>query len=438
MRRMTIAFLLLFVFILTACTPGAGGGQANSNGHTASVTAAPGQHPLTYREVYNPETDFDNRFGQGYINMAETEDAIYYASQGSAAAYLYYFDKANGESAVLCGKPECLHDVLGQNTDCNGYTNIFGRSLAFSGGRLCYIGSKVFSVDLAFYSMAPDSTGRTLETYLQKNPGLMCYDLHRGMLYGWRDQGKVVNGAPMPSIEIQRYDPQTGEMAVLFEISTQDRLFEPSLFFFGDYIYICYDTEKVDIDTETEESTYISGSLFVGRLNIQTGEYESLFEATQSTGFGSTFRLWVESEDRIWLVPMLSDPFSENIHVYLLSGGELSILHTFDSVGAAYPVEGAAVKICPAESQAEIWGFDGREIFNGELPMELPEELRNDYAVVAVNSVYGDAETLFVAYVLRAQPGSGQTGFSNCLFRYDLTGEQPVSTFIGFMPNMAE
>ncbi len=69
MRRFTILILLLFVFFLTSCATGAGGGPAGS-------TAAPGQ---TGAAAARTGQDFDNRYGRGYANLIETEDAYYYA-----------------------------------------------------------------------------------------------------------------------------------------------------------------------------------------------------------------------------------------------------------------------------------------------------------------------------------------------------------------------
>ena len=37
---------------------------------------------MTYHEVYDPETDYDNCFGRGDLGVAETEDAYYVIFSG--------------------------------------------------------------------------------------------------------------------------------------------------------------------------------------------------------------------------------------------------------------------------------------------------------------------------------------------------------------------
>ncbi|MBR6006097.1 MAG: hypothetical protein IK064_00545, partial [Clostridia bacterium] len=70
-------------------------------GVTADPNAVPSERPI----VFNPETDYDNRYGSLITcDMLETEDAFYLRSR-NGNGFLYYYDKASGETGVLCPRP---------------------------------------------------------------------------------------------------------------------------------------------------------------------------------------------------------------------------------------------------------------------------------------------------------------------------------------------
>ncbi|MBO4878700.1 MAG: hypothetical protein J5544_00405, partial [Clostridia bacterium] len=256
---------------------------------------------------------------------------------------------------------------------------------------------------------------------LDYSASLMCYDLHRGMLYGWRDYEKVVDAEPKRAIDIMRFDMNTGEMQLLLSVETTEANSQPSLFFFGDYVYYCYDTWIAEYDPETEELLSGEGTLWVGRIDTVTLENELLFRQTKDGGFGSGFTLWVESEDRIYLVPGAPVLNEEGSNVYLLSGGELSIVHTFGGMGAAFVVDGGAVMFYPAESHMEIWSFDGAEIYNGEWQTEFEDENGDKYTVTNLDTPYGDMNTLYFIYTLRKQGAGAGSWMPFGLVRYDMT-----------------
>jgi hypothetical protein len=90
MRRI-IAILLLLLLAAAGC---------------GCTPALPEDDPAGTAEALKP-IPFDNRFMSAFADIAETEDAYYLHSSFSGSNYLYYYDKASGESGVLCGKPEC-------------------------------------------------------------------------------------------------------------------------------------------------------------------------------------------------------------------------------------------------------------------------------------------------------------------------------------------
>ena len=89
-RIICLVISALLLLPLAACA-GKGTEDADAPGGTASPdgtaepksTDSPGSAPR--------EDDFDNRFGRGYANLIETEDAYYYADFNGS--YIYYYDK---------------------------------------------------------------------------------------------------------------------------------------------------------------------------------------------------------------------------------------------------------------------------------------------------------------------------------------------------------
>lgn len=99
-----IAVLLAFALLGGALS------CASPKGSDASDTDSPADPDK--KETAFAE-NFDNRFGRRFNNLIETEDAYYYCNFGGS--YVYYYDKASGESGVLCGKAECTHDAEERN-----------------------------------------------------------------------------------------------------------------------------------------------------------------------------------------------------------------------------------------------------------------------------------------------------------------------------------
>ena len=147
---------------------------AAPTGHTSTAapsTSAPYEPGMTWHEVYDPNTDFDNRFGRGDIGVVETEEAYYFQPIDPAGGYLYYYDKLCDDCGVLCPRPECMHtddscnarlharagtlSILLSNPDCSGI-NVGSdnriRSVKFSGpGGFSRIQPEFFAAFFPFF-----------------------------------------------------------------------------------------------------------------------------------------------------------------------------------------------------------------------------------------------------------------------------------------------
>ncbi|MBR5619509.1 MAG: hypothetical protein IKW76_07225, partial [Clostridia bacterium] len=119
--RIVVTVLLLIALSFAACTPGKN--EVTATVDTAEASAAPAASQEAAIETIQG-WDFDNRFGGGQSSVIETDAAYYFTAPGGT--YLYYYDKVSGERDVLCGRPECIHDVEPENKSCNGFVRLYG------------------------------------------------------------------------------------------------------------------------------------------------------------------------------------------------------------------------------------------------------------------------------------------------------------------------
>ena len=118
-------------------------------------TQLQGKDESVYTAEFDPETDFDNSLGWTFSsgrNIIETADAFYLLPLSS---YIYYGDKATGEYAPLCAKPECLHDEEEFNPSCNAFVGRLSLlSVNYYNGKLYY--AKYTNPDYTLYRMDLD------------------------------------------------------------------------------------------------------------------------------------------------------------------------------------------------------------------------------------------------------------------------------------------
>ncbi len=144
------------------------------------------------------------------LYAAETPDTIYFIDRYNNY-YIKYVDKATGVSGVLCGKPECRHDGDG----CSGYTHLL-RTLFVDGGRLWWIDRSSPMGDLCLFSAAPDGTGRRTEAKLSPDIcpsryGYSCFVLQDGWLYWGTVKTEIADGAQVDYNYIAAFPLDSGE-----------------------------------------------------------------------------------------------------------------------------------------------------------------------------------------------------------------------------------
>ncbi len=317
-----IAFLLLILLCLPLICCG-----VKPQEHS-SETAAPGGPGNGKTRL---STDYDNSRPCGFTNFISTDDAYYYVGS-RIGCYIYYYDKASGESDVLCSRPECTHDATDANDDCNGFVSgMIGQLFDYYQGKLYCIGGPMRTT---VYRMNPDSTEREELFRLDADESFdyrftpQRIAIHRGKIYGmnWA-QAVVEDGIPTNSWNITSWDLETGEFKPICEERANGA---PRMFFYEKYLYFCVsNVEREYPENEDEDPITIGNRIRIYRYDTETEQLEKLFEDISLDYPGSFFAIWVKSEDEVYVAP----EFESNVptKVFRLSDGKLEEAVTVES-----------------------------------------------------------------------------------------------------------
>ncbi len=417
-KKTLILLLALLLLPIAAC---------KNIGYEAEPTAAPSipapyESGMTYHDVYDPFTDFDNCFGRGYPGFAESEDAYYYIS--TVGNYIYYYDKLTGERGVLCGRPECLHDKNEINEDCNGCIRADG-IINYYKGQLYYTGYSDYGdsqVRRSLYRMEPDGTKRErlfpFTCSIQYYPGITL--IHRGKLYGWTNNSVVESAAPMQNANLSCWDIETGEYKLIYDRTDEVSNARLSVFCFGKYVYIC---DSYFYPNDLERGT----TVIILRWDTEKEELESVYRGDGYSG--CYFNIWVESENRIFFAPIMEPDKSGSITVYCLCDSEVSAAVTVEGSYSAFLIDGAFLffgrGVGLDEQYALITDFEGSTLYEGDWDIDVLEALPGSPDCIGYSAVYGSKDTVYIVYELdyRKDPR-----FRQCIVRYDLSDGEIVDS----------
>lgn len=411
MRKIVIITVISFLTLaFSACLSGAGG--------------QPEDIAFTHSDI-----DFDNRFGNGFGGIVETEDAYYCLSFGGE--YLYYYDKQSGERGVLCGKPDCLHDAEGSNRSCNGFAGSSGTSLNCADGRLYWIAEDTANHCYAVYSAALDGSQKALVTDIEEGrltEGFTPHraDLHHGSFYAFDQTPIIINGVPYIETSIVCIDSKTGRTKIIYaadEEQSESTFQTPILFYSGQYVYFCL--SKLDADADGSQHSIIE----LRRYDTDTEEIKDVYISREEDAPGNAFRFWIGAEDQIYLIP-IAVPDGAPPKLYLLSENGLTPVFAFGRSGTSFLSDGIAVCYDQMGSKIEIRDFTGALLFDGELDISGVHDTVGDASYFPyVASIYGNRNELFVWYLL----WNAETEPQSCFVRYDLTQTEPAAAIITYI-----
>ncbi len=215
----------------------------------------PSDNPQQAQETYEVK-DFDYRYSgfAGIYSFAEADNL--YVGIGLFDSFLRYYDKITGESGVLCGKPECLHN----DDSCGGLIFRLSKGLCLYDGKLYWVGgnreaegggSGTEAYTPGVYCMKTDGTGRkkisseAFESFIRSHKTLSCY-FHRDYLYLLTVKDIVSEGAPSQRYELFR--TAVGEFSEYLSVFEYETLYasELKLFFVESRVYINIYSDKED------------------------------------------------------------------------------------------------------------------------------------------------------------------------------------------------
>lgn len=425
MTKRTIALILIFLFCLSlaACT---GGGkpqktEAPETSKTAAPEASEPPHDRPFSEVFDPETDFNNDLGRGYMTILSTDEAYY--SAGTSGTYLYYYDKLTGECDVLCAKPECTHDESIDNEGCGGYIHAYtSTTVNIYQDKIYYIGMEDGGRTFNMYRMELDGTGReklfTFESdsyYVPQH----AY-IHRGMLYGVQWGERVDGAKPVIYWNVTCWDLRTGEYKVICE-DDEMPWSEPTLYFIGDHVLISASGSE-ETDDGREEIT-----IKAFRYDIGTGQTEKLLDLKGCDYSNGRYTIGAPSEDRIYLANAYSGT------VYLISEGELKEAFSVGGVGSLTLfsdkiVAGTFEHLFDGDLNEVRWNvkvldYEGNVLIEDTFGFDPVLTLSDRIDSLGLCGVYGDGDALLVGYGIGldydedADPNEEPTGLT-CVVRY--------------------
>ena len=377
--------------------------------------------------------DYDNAFRNlDSVCIMETDEVYYYHSMDSA--FLYYTGKEALDSGVLCGRPECLHDELCPNMECDGfvYTALMGLSLYDDG--IWYVGYGNVRHQYALYRMDLDGSNRKAVRVVVDDATEMGYAwqrtfVHRGKLYLTARRNYVENAVPFEEVSLWYCGVKSGELKQVFAVSYQDRGTELKLCFRGDSVYAMFSSTDYDNFDSTVE---------IIRFDAKTEQTETLCHmGSLDMGMGD---IWVAEDGTIYTTTMADERYKP-LGLYRLEGGELKLVYDFSEENLGYTYQAwifdKYVLAYYAEKTPEgyetgfllIKDFEGNTVFNGKLPMENVNSLGVEYDSLAFSGIASKGDSIFVPFLLEKDSGRG----SAAVVRYEITPDGLEETLIGVM-----
>ena len=458
MKRITaiiIAALLLVPF--AACARGNEGEntpEPYQNTAEPAVTAAPtAEQTFVPDHSYNSETDFNNLFGgcKAY-SFTETEDAYYFHMH----SYLRYYDKASGESGVLCPKPECEHDAIANNSACSAYGDC--RALACYEGRLYW-----FCEDRGRWrimSVNTDGTDKRLVREIeitQELSGDCSAFFHRGRVYLVIIGMDVLNGTPGMTLRVCRVPIEKDGYEEILSIPCLG-IPQATLRFIGDDVYIFGNHDGVDTGgrqlTDAELAELAGNSmnkLFVMRWNEGMTKPEFVW-LNENYGFwANTKAFWVERDGTVYFgTQRLADPERQfdsegNPARYYLcrigpDGNAKEVFDMFDGE-QYYGINAVSADVVigtlptsKREGKVGVWvrRFNGETIYKGTLPFEYRERITDDCPhSFSLGSDYFGTED-WIVLGLEEEYSDHPDGLKRYYYvKYDFTENGPAETLLG-------
>lgn len=284
MKKFMILLCLCFsLFLMTGCQKGPSSSQ-KSLGNKSGERTAPDDDHANHGVLAIMETE--NGYYYNYGFSATTSGKTYTGSSMAVKHLLRYYDKATGETILLCSKPECEHQ--GGASCAATYKNMQIINSLLYGGQLYIYGLEqnqgIISMNLYRASLdgsSLDKVGTVLEAENTIREGISTntqyyypYDetfiIHKGYAYlpyylriGAASKGFMGGG-------VVQMDLSTGKTKIIYEMEYLNSNYPYNLKACGDYVYM---------DLNGTKRYVISEDRLEYPPSLQEERYKPLFNA---------------------------------------------------------------------------------------------------------------------------------------------------------------
>ena len=356
------------------------------------VPALSGCSSLQYDSLpdsYNAETDYPQMFYRSAVGpyVTPSENGYYFI----AGSFIYYMDQANLNPVILCGRPECQHEL---ETDpekvwkCNGYISTVGNNfIQYYEKSLYVIGYDIENTALQkkffLYRFSPDGKSREVVRQINGEEAVQMSAIHRGYFYQYtRDENSQYHLWRMP---LDKDDP-----ADEIYTSPQNTVYS-ELYFWGNQIYIS--------EWHPDESNVYRGQ--IEAYNVESNSTEILLTNKINDGHYSIsgidenkifFQYYQFAED--------SNIDPSQVFSYDLKTGEQDFVGSIPVESGTYPtlLRSTQEWIVSQESNTEDYEELSRMLLILDDNFETKRELSLSYLPKRYSIAPGDDKYAFIWY----------------------------------------
>ncbi len=253
-KLFTLLCLCLSLFLLAGCQKDPTSPQQSSTNDKTDKSTAPDDDPANHGVLAIMETENGYYYNYGYSTGVAGKD--YNGSNSVLKHLLRYYDKATGETILLCSKPECEHK--GGDTCAATYKNLYIINSVLYDGQIYIYGlekdQNMLRMNLyraALDGSSMDLVGTVLEAENTLGEGVstkpstrmfpygdLTFIIHRGYAYlpyymriGTASKGFMGGG-------VVQMDLRTGKTKIIYEMEYLNSYYPYNLSACGDYVYM--------------------------------------------------------------------------------------------------------------------------------------------------------------------------------------------------------
>jgi hypothetical protein len=358
----------------------------------ADVTSAPVE--------YDPADDFQTVFGTATGSSIWKSDEIMLFSD-SSYNYIGYYDMASDTYGVLCGRPECMHDLSSNNnSECNGYALSLIQHITVVKGRLYFVAFDEYADPKSYflYSEKVDGTDRRAELRI---PGVEVlgnvqeYYLHRGFLYMRSTIQEVIGGEPLSYTRFGRINITTGDYEIIFEdrnerVAAGMRFVDSGVYMFSNSI---------------TDSGHASCRNVIMRLDAETGELKTVLDREETDYNKFMFRMWVDDDEIVYYSVVQQPGVTAVIYKVDVNGNprpfmdfaDDEVLFDYANMTSGF-LWALGTQIGNEDNEIILWvrSYEGSTIYKGPVPYSSAYELgMKDFSI---NDIQGGSDEAYIEF----------------------------------------